>query len=71
MAGAGLSVGQVIGTSSNKGETPKERPVGSTDGLATIYRHLGIIPSSHTEDRSGKPFPTRALPSRFGSRWDA
>ena len=56
LAGGGLPVGQVVGASSSKGETPRDRPVSPTEVLATIYRHLGIDPHGHTEDRSGRPF---------------
>ncbi|MSQ97558.1 MAG: DUF1501 domain-containing protein [Gemmataceae bacterium] len=56
LAGGGLRVGQVVGASSSKGETPRDRPVSPTEVLATIYRHLGIDPRGHTEDRSGRPF---------------
>jgi hypothetical protein len=56
LAGGGLRVGQVLGASSSKGETPRDRPIGPTDVLATIYRHLGIDPAGHTEDRTGRPF---------------
>jgi hypothetical protein len=56
LAGGGLRMGQVVGASSAKGETPRDRPVSPGEVLATIYRHLGIDPRGHTEDRSGRPF---------------
>lgn len=57
LAGGGLQVGQVIGTSTSKGEVPASRPVAPTDVLATIYRHLGINPTAHTVTREGRPVP--------------
>ena len=57
MAGGGLKVGQVIGTSTSKGEVPATRPISPTDVLATIYRHLGINPTDHTVTREGRPIP--------------
>jgi hypothetical protein len=57
MAGGGLKVGQVIGTSSSKGEVPLNRPVAPTDVLATMYRHLGIDPDAHTINNAGRPVP--------------
>jgi hypothetical protein len=60
LAGGGLKVGQVIGTSTDKGEVPKERPVHPTDVLATMYRHLGIDTNLHTINRAGRPIPILA-----------
>lgn len=57
MAGGGLRMGQVIGTSSSKGEVPTNRPVAPNDVLATIYRHLGIELTQHSVNRSGRPIP--------------
>ena len=42
MAGGGLKMGQVIGSSSAKGEAPKDNPYRPENVLATVYRHLGI-----------------------------
>ena len=57
MAGGGLKVGQVIGTSNAHGEVPTSRPVSPTDVLATIYRHLGIDLTQHTVTNAGRPIP--------------
>jgi len=57
LAGGGLRVGQVIGTSNSNGEEPSDRPVRPTDVLATIYRHLGIDLASHTVNNAGRPIP--------------
>jgi hypothetical protein len=42
LAGGGLKLGQVVGTTDAKAEYPKERPVSPEDVLATMYRVLGI-----------------------------
>ena len=60
LSGGGLQMGQVIGTSTDKGEVPKERPVHPTDVLATMYRHLGIDTNLHTINRAGRPIPLLA-----------
>ncbi|RLT01949.1 MAG: DUF1501 domain-containing protein [Planctomycetota bacterium] len=57
IAGGGLQVGQVIGTSSANGEVPANRPVSPTDVLATIYRHLGIDLTRYTVTNAGRPIP--------------
>ncbi len=57
LAGGGLRMGQVIGTTSANGEVPTSRPVSPTDVLATIYRHLGIDLSRQTVNRAGRPIP--------------
>jgi hypothetical protein len=57
MAGGGLKVGQVLGTSSSKGEVPTHRPVGPTEVLATLYRHLGIETDWQTVNNAGRPIP--------------
>lgn len=55
LAGGGLKVGQVIGSSNNKGEVPADRPYRPENILATVYRHLGIDPGQTFNDLSGRP----------------
>ncbi|MBK94350.1 MAG: hypothetical protein CMJ79_01370 [Planctomycetaceae bacterium] len=55
MAGGGLKVGQVLGASNSRGETPVDRPIHPNDVLATVYRHLGISPEWQTITREGRP----------------
>lgn len=55
MAGGGLKVGQVVGSSTSKGETPHDTPVRPENILATVYQHLGIDPSQTFDDLSGRP----------------
>ena len=57
LAGGGLKVGQVIGTSNRYGEEPSRRPVPPADVLTMVYRHLGIAPQTHTANLAGRPFP--------------
>lgn len=59
--GGGLRHGQVIGSSDAKGAVPKDRPLGPTDLLATMYRFLGISAELSPTDYSGRPMPL--LPS--------
>lgn len=57
LACGNLRVGQVIGSSTAKGETPKDRPIKPEDVVATIYRHLAIDPATYFTDRAGRPIP--------------
>ncbi len=51
-------MGQVVGSTSGKGDEPKDRPLTPADFLATVYRHLGIDPRHEFTDPSGRPHPT-------------
>jgi hypothetical protein len=55
IAGGGLPMGQVIGSTTERGETPKDRPLRPADLLATIYRFLGIDTTREYLDHSGRP----------------
>ena len=57
ISGGGLKMGQVIGSTTARGEMPKERPLRPGDLLATVYRHLGIDTSREYLDRRGRPLP--------------
>lgn len=57
LSGGGLKVGQVLGESNSRGETPVDRPIHPNDVLATVYRHLGIETNWHTTTREGRPVP--------------
>lgn len=57
ISGGGLRMGQVVGATNSKAEYPTERPYSPQDLLATIYRHLGIDPSSSFTDLQGRPIP--------------
>ncbi|MDA1050232.1 MAG: DUF1501 domain-containing protein [Planctomycetota bacterium] len=55
LAGGGLKVGQVVGSSTPKGETPQDNPYRPENILAMVYRHLGIQPGQTFPDLSGRP----------------
>ena len=56
LAGGGMKVGQVIGSTNRLGEVPKDRPVHYQDVFATLYRNLGIDPMTATiDDQAGRP----------------
>jgi hypothetical protein len=60
MGGGGIKQGVVIGASTDKGEYPKEQPLGPEDMLATLYHLLGIDTRTTFIDRSGRPHPVLA-----------
>lgn len=55
LAGGGFKTGQYIGETDRRAERPKSRPYGPQNVLATLYRHLGIDPTTTLLDRSGRP----------------
>lgn len=55
LAGGGLPVGQIIGSSDANGGVPVDRPWRPENILAVMYRHLGIDPAMTFEDQSGRP----------------
>jgi hypothetical protein len=55
--GDGLTMGQVIGESSVKAETPKSMPIGPQDLMATLFHVLGIDPAVSFHDPTGRPTP--------------
>ena len=55
MGGGGLKTGLAVGSTNEKGEKPKDRPVLPEDMLATLYRVLGIDTTQTFTDRSGRP----------------
>jgi hypothetical protein len=57
LGGGGLKTGLVVGSTNERGERPKERPVGPEDMLATLYHVLGIDVTRQFIDRSGRPHP--------------
>ncbi len=61
LAGGGMRVGQVIGSTDPLGGSAATHPVHYHDVLATVYRNLGIDPHAFIQDKSGRPF--MALPS--------
>ncbi len=57
VAGGGMQAGQVIGSTTPRGETPATRRLSPNDLLATVYRHLGIDPDHSLLDFRGRPMP--------------
>ena len=55
VSGGGLKMGQAVGTSSARGEYPKDRPYKVPHLLATIYKAMGIDPAMTFTNGSGRP----------------
>lgn len=55
VSGGGMRTGQIIGSTTAKGETPKDRPLTPNDLWATVFRHLGIDTDATFPDHSGRP----------------
>jgi hypothetical protein len=57
VSGGGMKTGQIIGSTTSKGEHPKDRPLTPNDLWATMYKHLGIDPEMSFPDHTGRPMP--------------
>ena len=57
LAGGGLKLGRAIGSTTDKGEHPKDRPLHPNDVLATVYKHLGIDHTRTFINPAGRPVP--------------
>jgi hypothetical protein len=55
MAGGGIQTGQIIGATDARGERAVGRPIQVSNVLATLYRILGIDPSTTFTDYNGRP----------------
>lgn len=55
--GGGMNMGQVIGSTNDKGQEPKERPLKTQSLLATIYQQMGINIHHTLNDADGRPIP--------------
>jgi hypothetical protein len=55
IAGGGLKMGQTIGSTTARAETPKDRPYRVPQVLSTIYHALGIDPAQTFPNGSGRP----------------
>src|SRR5262249_27810246 len=55
IAGGGMKMGQAVGSSTERGERPKDRPYKVPQVLSTIYRAMGIDPSQTFLNGSGRP----------------
>jgi hypothetical protein len=61
LAGGGMKVGQVIGSTDAIAATAKDDPIPYPNVLATVYHNLGINPHGMVYDVAGRPNPV--LPS--------
>jgi hypothetical protein len=57
VSGGGARMGQIIGSTTDKGEYPKDNRLDPNDLLATVYRFMGIDQHHAFLDRSGRPMP--------------
>jgi hypothetical protein len=57
LAGGGMPMGQVIGSTDARGEEPRTRPVAPADLLATWYAYLGVPLDTTFDDGGGRPMP--------------
>jgi hypothetical protein len=55
VAGGGLKMGQVVGSSTPRGEYPRDRRYTVPQVLSTLYRAIGIDPSKTFLDGTGRP----------------
>jgi hypothetical protein len=55
IAGGGLKMGQAVGASTARGETPKDRAYSVPRILATLYQAIGIDPAKTFANGSGRP----------------
>jgi hypothetical protein len=55
VAGGGMKMGQMVGSSSPRGEYPRDRRVTVQNVHATFYKALGIDPSRTFNNGSGRP----------------
>jgi len=55
VAGGGMKMGQMIGTTNARGEYPKDRRVTVPQVLSTFYRAMGVDPSMTFNNGSGRP----------------
>ena len=55
LAGGGMRMGQVIGSTTAKGEEPAERTFSPNDLLATWYQYLGVPLDMQFTDHFGRP----------------
>jgi uncharacterized protein (DUF1501 family) len=55
IAGGGLKMGQVIGSTDARGEYPKDRPYKISNVLSTVYQAIGIDPGMTFPSASGRP----------------
>src|SRR4051794_26286017 len=57
LAGGGMKVGQVIGSTDKMGAYAASTPIHYQDVLATVYQNMGIDPHVFVTDQAGRPVP--------------
>jgi hypothetical protein len=57
LAGGGMKMGQVIGSTNDRGERPRDRKLHPNDVWATVYKNLGIDPQQTFVNNAGRPIP--------------
>jgi hypothetical protein len=55
VAGGGLRMGQAIGSSTSRGEQPRDRRYTASQVLSTLYRAVGVDSSMTFPDQAGRP----------------
>jgi uncharacterized protein (DUF1501 family) len=55
VAGGGLKMGRVVGSTTSRAERPKDRPYKVPSLLATLYQAIGIDPAMTFNNGSGRP----------------
>jgi hypothetical protein len=55
VAGGGLKMGQMVGTTNSRGEYPKDRPYQVPQVLSTLYQAIGIDPAMTFNNGGGRP----------------
>jgi uncharacterized protein (DUF1501 family) len=55
VAGGGLKMGQAIGSTTSRGESPRDRRYSVQQVLSTIYRTMGIDPAMTFPSGNGRP----------------
>ncbi len=55
IAGGGLKMGQVVGSTTGRGEVAKSRPYRVPQVLSTVYKAVGIDPARTFPDGNGRP----------------
>lgn len=58
--GGGLAMGQIVGSTNDKGEHPHDRPLTYQSLLATMYHTLGVDPAPHLYQSGRPPRPNLA-----------
>jgi uncharacterized protein (DUF1501 family) len=68
LAGGGMRVGGVIGSTDSAAAEAKDTPIHYRDVLATVYHNLGIDPHGMVTDVAGRPTPILPVEARPISR---